>query len=140
MSLADIVRGLGRQVLLRMVAPDPPRSARRIPTAIPIRSAIRTGRRSSSPPYPDWPSGLSGIIGAISTALTLVDGGVDLFITSAAAGMTRHYTSASASIQQDVIDARVWSGIHFRTADVVGVAMGTQVANWALGHHFAPGK
>ena len=49
-----------------------------------------------TPPYPDWPSGLSGIIGAISTALTLVDGGVDLFITSAAAGMTRHYTSASA--------------------------------------------
>ena len=61
-----------------------------------------------------------------------------LTITSAAAGMTRHYTSASA-IQQDVIDA-LWSGIHFRTADVVGVAMGTQVANWALGHHFAPGK
>ena len=67
-----------------------------------------------------------------------MDGGVDLYITSAAAG-TRHYTSA-ASIQQDVIDARVWSGIHFRTADVVGVAMGTQVANWALGHYFAEGK
>jgi hypothetical protein len=39
---------------------------------------------------------------------------------------------------QDVIDARVRSGIHFRTADEVGAAMGMQVANWALDHHFAP--
>ena len=91
----------------------------------------------TTPPYPDWPSGLSGVIGALSTSLTLLDGGVDLFLTSTSAGVTRHYTSA-ASIQQDVIDARVWSGIHFRTADEVGVAMGIQTANWALSHHFAP--
>lgn len=93
--------------------------------------------RIVTPPYPDYPSGLSGIIGALSTSLTLLGGGVDLFITSAAAGVTRHYTTA-AKIQQDVIDARVWSGIHFRTADEVGVAMGTRVATWALAHHFAP--
>jgi hypothetical protein len=98
----------------------------------------------ATPPYPDWPSGLGGIIGTTSTALTLVDGGVDLFITSVAAGLpgppvTRHYTSAG-SIQQDVIDARVWSGIHFRTADEVGVAMGTQVAAHALANYFAPAK
>jgi hypothetical protein len=93
-----------------------------------------------NPPYPEWPSGLSGIIGTTSTALTLVDGGVDLFLTSVAAGnVTRHYTSA-ASIQQDVIDARVWSGIHFRTADEVGVAMGTQVAAYALANYFGPAK
>jgi hypothetical protein len=91
-----------------------------------------------NPPYPDWPSGLSGIIGTTSTVLTLLNGAVDLNLTSAAAGgVTRHYASA-ASIQQDVIDARVWSGIHFRTADEVGVAMGTQVASWALGRYFAP--
>jgi hypothetical protein len=100
-----------------------------------------------NPPYPDWPSGLSGAIGAVSTALSRLnsDGRVDLNITSVAAGpppnppVTRHYEDA-AVIQQDVIDARVWSGIHFRTADEVGAAMGADVADWALDHYFAPAK
>jgi hypothetical protein len=92
-----------------------------------------------TPPYPDWPSGLCGVIGAVSTALSRLnpDGRVDLTLTSAAAGVTRHYDDA-ALMQHDAIDARVWAGIHFRTADAVGVMIGTQVANWALDHHFAP--
>ena len=100
----------------------------------------------TTPPYPDWPSGLCNNIGAVSTALSRLNanGLVDLKITSVAAGMggdpiTRHYLDA-ATIQQDCIDARVWSGIHFRTADKVAIQMGTQVANWALDHYFAPTK
>jgi hypothetical protein len=97
-----------------------------------------------TPPYPDWPSGLAGVIGAVSTTLVRLDGAVDLYITSAAAGapglpVTRHYATA-AEIQQDVIDARVWSGIHFRTADEVGMAMGIQVGTWTLDHYFGRGK
>jgi hypothetical protein len=78
-------------------------------------------------------------MGAASTALSRLnaDGRVDLKLTSVAAGVTRHYDLA-ADIEHDAIDARVFSGIHFRTADEVAVAMGTQVANWALDHHFAP--
>ena len=92
-----------------------------------------------TPPYPDWPSGLNGVIGAASTALSQLnaDGRVDLNLTSPAAGVTRHYDFA-ADIQHDAVDARVFSGIHFRTADEVAFVMGTQVANWALDHHFAP--
>ena len=92
-----------------------------------------------TPPYPDWPSGLNGVIGAASTALSQLnaDGRVDLNLTSAAAGVTRHYDFA-ADIQRDAVDARVFSGIHFRTADEVAFVMGAQVANWALDHHFAP--
>ena len=74
-----------------------------------------------------------------STALTRLngDGRLDLNLTSAAAGVTRHYEFA-ADIKQDATDARVWSGIHFRTADEASIVIGTQVANWALDHHFAP--
>jgi hypothetical protein len=92
-----------------------------------------------TPPYPDWPSGLCGVIGAVTAALSQLnaDGRVDLNLTSVAAGVTRHYDIA-ADIQHDAIDARVFSGIHFRTADEVAIAMGAQVANWALDHHFAP--
>ncbi len=94
-----------------------------------------------TPPYPDWTSGLCGNIGVLSTTLSRLnaDGDVDLRITSTAAAETRHYDDATA-MQQDAIEARVWSGIHFRTADEVGWAMGTQVANWTLDHHFAPTK
>jgi hypothetical protein len=92
-----------------------------------------------TPPYPDWPSGLSGVTGALSTTLSRLNptGVLDLNITSPAAGITRHYDDP-AVIQRDVIDARVWSGIHFRTADRTGVGIGIQVGNWALDHYFAP--
>ena len=93
-----------------------------------------------TPPYPDWTSGLNGVVGAASTALSQLspDGLMDLNLTSVnAGGVTRHYDVA-ADIQHDAIDARVFSGIHFRTADEVGATQGTQVANWALDHYFAP--
>jgi hypothetical protein len=62
---------------------------------------------------------------------------LDLTITSPAAGETRHYAT-TAQIAQDAVDARIWSGIHFRTADEVSIAIGTQVANYTLDHYFQP--
>jgi hypothetical protein len=48
-----------------------------------------------------------------------------------------HYEFAS-QLNQDAVDARVWSGIHFRTADVVGIETGTQIGDWALDNYFQP--
>ena len=93
-----------------------------------------------TPPYPDWPSGLNGVFGAVSETLSRLnpgDGRVDLNLTSAAAGVTRHYEYA-VDLRQDAVDSRVLSGIHFRRADDVAFDMGIQVANWALDHYFAP--
>ena len=50
-------------------------------------------------------------------------------------GAVRHYDSGS-SLRNDVVDARVWLGIHFRSADTGGVDMGQRVADWALDHYF----
>jgi hypothetical protein len=93
----------------------------------------------TTPPYPDYTSGLNGVIGAGTRALARVLGTerIDLNITSVAAGETRHYEWLG-QINRDVIDARVWGGIHFRTADVVGNAQGQKVANWALDRYFRP--
>ena len=95
----------------------------------------------TTPPYPDWPSGLCGVVGAATTVLSQLneDGLVDLTLTSVAAGVTRHYDIA-ADMQHDAVDARVFSGIHFRTADEISIAMGTQIANWALDHYFLPAR
>jgi hypothetical protein len=92
----------------------------------------------ATPPYPDWPSGLCSVIGVLSTTLSRPNAGpIDLNIASPAAGVTRHYND-SVVMQREAVDARVWSGIHFRTADEVSIRIGTQVANWTLDYYFAP--
>jgi hypothetical protein len=97
----------------------------------------------ANPPYPDYTSGLNSVTGSATRALTRVLGTdrIDLYITSAGTGtpLTRHYATADA-LCQDAIDARVWSGLHFRFADVAADATGRRVADWALDHYFQPRK
>jgi hypothetical protein len=97
-----------------------------------------------TPPYPDYVSGLTSVVGSISGVVSeiLGEGRVDLNITSVAAGqggtpVTRHYEFAT-DFNRDAINARVWSGIHFRTADNLGNAIALDVADWALDHYFQP--
>ena len=91
----------------------------------------------TTPPYPEWPSGLCGVVGSVTTALTRMQGMVDLTITSAAAGETRYFAFKN-DMAGPAIDARVWSGIHFRTADEVSIDIGTNVANYVLDRYFGP--
>lgn len=90
-----------------------------------------------TPPYPDWTSGLNNIIGAATRALSRILGTsrIDLNIPSSATMTTRHYEWAS-ELTRDSVDARVWSGIHFRTADVLAKQTGQKVGDWAMDHYF----
>lgn len=90
----------------------------------------------TNPPYPEWPSGLCSVIGAISTTLTRVSGMVDLNLTGPTQGF--RYYADKATLDAEAVDARVWSGIHFRTADARSITIGTDVANFALDNHFQP--
>lgn len=94
----------------------------------------------TTPPYPDWPSGLCSVVGAVSTAITRINGDntLDLYITSVAAGNETRHFATKADIAPLAVDARVWSGIHFRTADEVSIDIGTNVANYVLDHYFQP--
>jgi len=49
----------------------------------------------------------------------------------------RQYNSGRA-LRRDVVDARVWLGIHFRTADTTSRKLGRQVAGWTIDHYFQP--
>ena len=93
----------------------------------------------ASPPYPDYTSGLNTAVGSLSRAVARVldTNRIDLFITSVAAGETRHYRWAGP-INRDAIDARVWSGLHFRTADVVGNHTAQAIATRVFHHAFRP--
>jgi hypothetical protein len=50
---------------------------------------------------------------------------------------TRNYSRFSDAAA-DVVDARVYLGIHFRFADIVARRQGSHVANWTFSHFLQP--
>ena len=92
----------------------------------------------STPPFPDHPSGHGCISGAVLHTAQ------DFFGTDKVSfdmysgrfpGQPRHFDRFSDALKE-VIDARVWGGIHFRTADVQGAVIGKKVAHWMGKHYF----
>jgi hypothetical protein len=43
-------------------------------------------------------------------------------------------------VLKEIIDARVWGGIHFRTADVQGAVIGKKVAQHLRKHYFGQAR
>ncbi|MCF3131011.1 vanadium-dependent haloperoxidase [Streptomyces olivochromogenes] len=92
-----------------------------------------------TPPHPDYIAGHTTVAAAVARALTdaLGTSHIDLNVPSEVTGTTRFYDSADA-LNRDMVDARVWGGVHSRTADVDGCRAGARVAAWALDHYFQP--
>jgi hypothetical protein len=87
-----------------------------------------------TPPHPEYPSGHSTNSSAMATILGLLfedDPGAPIVVTIS--GITRQWSTFSEGINE-VIDARIYSGIHFRTADKVGARLGRQVARFVSNH------
>jgi hypothetical protein len=96
----------------------------------------------NTPNYPDYSSGANNITGAMTRTLALFFGTdeVAFSLTSAntqAVQPTRAYTRFSVAAQ-DVVDVRVYQGIHFRFADQVARRQGRLVARWAFKHFLRP--
>jgi hypothetical protein len=51
----------------------------------------------------------------------------------------RHYTSFSQALQ-DILDARVYGGMHFRNSTEKGAIIGKQVSHFATRHFFRPAR
>src|SRR4029077_15270200 len=94
----------------------------------------------STPAFPDHPSGHSCSSSASLHAMQEFFGTdkIDFNITSSRfPTQPRHYNRFSDALKE-VIDARVWGGIHFRTADVQGSVLGKKVAHYLEKHYFQP--
>ena len=52
---------------------------------------------------------------------------------------TRHFDTAAALLD-DVANARIWAGLHYRFATTAGVEIGHQVSKYDLQHAFLPAK
>jgi hypothetical protein len=121
-----------------------------------IRRADEDGNPATSPqptpnwtplfsaPYPDHTSGHMCQDGAHTTVLRMffgdvIDGGYQ--ITSAAVNpggpATRTFGSFTQALDE-IVEARIWAGLHFRTADVQGRDLGINVANFMADNYFQP--
>ena len=66
------------------------------------------------------------------------DPGVQLQLTFF--GVTRPVADLRRGRSNEVIEARIYSGIHFRTADDVGARLGRQVAHFVMTHALRPAE
>jgi hypothetical protein len=119
-----------------------------------IRRAADDGNSATSPdptwtplisaPYPEYTSGHLGLDGSHATVLQKFFGNAPAGgyrVTSAfvnpGGDATRSFTSFSGTVNE-IIDARIWAGLHFRNADVQAVELATSVANYAAANYFEP--
>jgi hypothetical protein len=91
-------------------------------------------------PYPEHPSGHLATDGAYLRVLLMFFGtdeiGFDV-TSSRFPNEPRHYDRFSDALEE-IIEARIWAGLHFRTADVQAEILGRTVADYMARHYFQP--
>lgn len=96
-----------------------------------------------TPPHPEYPSAHTSNSGAMAAVLRVLFGDDPGFVITATSsqnpGFVRQWQSFSEGVHE-VIDARVFSGIHFRNSDRVGARLGRQVARYVMTHALRPAK
>jgi hypothetical protein len=95
-------------------------------------------------PYPEHPSGHICLDGAHVTVLRMffgdvIDGGFQITSTYALLGpaeaRVRTFDSFSEPLAE-LIDARIWAGLHYRHGDVQAQLLGVNVADYGAAHYF----
>jgi hypothetical protein len=96
-----------------------------------------------TPGFPDHPAGHTCISGATVHALQAFFGTDKVSFTAIsnkclpAPCPPRSFDRFSDALKE-IIGARVWGGIHFRTADVQGAELGKKVVHYMQKHYFQP--
>jgi hypothetical protein len=88
----------------------------------------------ATPPHPEYPSAHATNSGAMAMILELIfddNPGAPIVVTIT--GITRQWRTFSEGADE-VIEARIYSGIHFRTADEVGARLGRKIARFVANH------
>ena len=120
-----------------------------------IPRAVEDGNAATDPdatwtalltaPYPEWPSGHNCLDGAHVAVLRMFfgddDSRVGFQITSTFVNpggpAVRTFDTFSQPLAE-LIEARIWAGLHYRSADVAGQVLGRNVANYGAANYFQP--
>lgn len=96
-------------------------------------------------PYPEWTSGHNCLDAAHATVLRMFFGddpeGGPYQITSTSVNpggpAVRTFDTFTQPLAE-LIEARIWAGLHYRSGDVAGQTLGRNVANYAAANYFQP--
>jgi hypothetical protein len=92
-----------------------------------------------APMHPEYPSGHAILAGALGAILDAELGGAKVILSTSspsAKNATRRWPSVAAFVQE-VGDARIYEGIHFRSAVEAGTAMGREIGALAVDRYLA---
>lgn len=88
----------------------------------------------TTPAYPDYTSGANSFTAAFMRTLARLLGNETTFIvTNVPRNETKTYERFS-DMAADMVEVRIYQGIHFRTADEVARRAGKRVADWTVNH------
>jgi hypothetical protein len=91
-----------------------------------------------TPAYPEYPSGYNSFAATVTGSLEEMFHTQHLNLTLvSAAGVVRQYDTGAA-VRTDVVNARIWQGIHFRSADEASRNLGLRLSDWTVDHYFQP--
>jgi hypothetical protein len=92
----------------------------------------------TTPAYPEYPSGYNSFAASVTGSLEALfhSRHINLsLISTAVPNVVRHYDTGSA-VRTDVVNARIWLGIHFRSADEASRNLGVELSHWVVDHFF----
>ena len=98
----------------------------------------------ATPNHPEYPSAHGCVSSAVSDVIAhaLSTNAINVTLMGALAGGTTLATSQHFATVQDmqnqIVDARTWAGLHWRNSSVAGEHLGNALAGWALDRYFLP--
>jgi len=97
-----------------------------------------------TPNHPEYPAQHGCITSALAQVIATALGtdNINATIPGAQGGATTLTTSQTFAtvhdLKKQLVNARVWAGLHFRTSVLAGETLGTHVAHWTLQRYFQP--
>ncbi len=100
----------------------------------------------ATPNHPEYPAAHGSITSAEAEVFSeflgtdAIDLGIHGFDPAGLAGnldATHHFNTAS-ELRAEIVNARIWAGLHYRFSGLAGVNLGREVAQFDLAHAFGP--
>ena len=92
-----------------------------------------------TPPHPEYPAAHGTFTGSYTTFLRIFFGtkNIHITLTSTAVATPRSFDNTD-DLKKEIIDARIFGGMHYRTSVEDGLRVGKKVAKWVAQHYFQP--
>jgi len=96
----------------------------------------------ATPAHPEYPAahGCATSAEAEVFAEFLGTQQIGVTIPSTVPGIPARFYSTANELTKEIIDARIWGGLHYRESGISGVNLGRKVAHWTLKRCFLPEK